>query len=116
MQKPFKRQPAFDSVLAAISRADPHARLLLHDVEPSQVEAKRHIIQRLELAGADLSRVHFLPVQPHHRLLALYALSDVVLDSLPASGCTTTREALEVGAWWSRCRGVTWLAMDDGVL
>lgn len=98
MQKPFKRQPAFDSVLAAISRADPHARLLLHDVEPSQVEAKRHIIQRLELAGADLSRVHFLPVQPHHRLLALYALSDVVLDSLPASGCTTTREALEVGA------------------
>lgn len=40
------------------------------------------------------TRVHLLPVQPHHRLLALYALSDVVLDSLPTSGCTTTREAL----------------------
>ena len=42
--------------------------------------------------------VHFLPAQPHHRLLALYSLSDAVLDSYPACGCTTTREALALGA------------------
>jgi predicted O-linked N-acetylglucosamine transferase (SPINDLY family) len=29
--------------------------------------------------------------------MALYAISDVILDSYPAGGCTTTREALEVG-------------------
>ena len=39
-----------------------------------------------------------MPQQPHHRLLALYSLADVVLDSYYAGGCTTTREALEVGA------------------
>lgn len=41
---------------------------------------------RLGRAGADMRRVHFLPVQPHHKLLALYSLSEVVLDSYPASG------------------------------
>ena len=30
--------------------------------------------------------------------MALYSLADVVLDSYHAGGCTTTREALEVGA------------------
>ena len=30
--------------------------------------------------------------------MALYKLSDVILDSYYAGGCTTTREALEIGA------------------
>ena len=98
MQKPFKRQPAFDTMLAGITKADPQAQLLLHALEPQMEESHRVIVKRLQTAGADMSRVHFLPAQPLHRLLALYALSDVVLDSYPASGCTTTREALEVGA------------------
>ena len=38
-----------------------------------------------------------MPSQPHHRQLALHALADVVLDSHGAGGCTSTREALEVG-------------------
>ena len=49
------------------------------------------------LTGCDMKRVHFLGAQPHHRLLALYALSDVILDSYPAGGCTTTREVLAIG-------------------
>ena len=55
-------------------------------------------MNRLRLAGVDLSRVGFVQQQPHHRLMALYSLADVVLDSYHAGGCTTTREALEVGA------------------
>jgi hypothetical protein len=35
---------------------------------------------------------------PHHELIGLYNVSDVVLDSYYAGGCTTTREALEIGA------------------
>eukprot|EP00956_Cyclotella_meneghiniana_P026692 scaffold58295_cov66-Cyclotella_meneghiniana.AAC.2 len=35
--------------------------------------------------------------QPHHRLLALYRESTVVLDSYPAGGDTTTREVIEMG-------------------
>ena len=96
MQKPFKRQPEFDGMLKAILDLDPHARLLLHDLESAP--ARSLYRARLRKAGLDLARVHLVPVQPHHRLMALYVLADVVLDSFPASGCTTTREALEVGA------------------
>ena len=96
MQKPFKLHPAFDAMLAAIQRADPEARLVLHDVDQADARAARRA--RLEAAGLDLGRVHFLAALPHHRLLALYDLADVVLDSYLAGGCTTTREALELGA------------------
>ena len=96
MQKPFKLHPAFDAMLAAIQRDDPEARLILHDVDQADARAARRA--RLEAAGLDLGRVHFLAALPHHRLLALYDLADVVLDSYLAGGCTTTREALELGA------------------
>ena len=54
-------------------------------------------------AGADRdwglgSRVVYLDPLPHHELLALYREADVVLDSYYAGGCTTTREAFEMGA------------------
>ena len=65
---PFKRQPALDEMLAAIQRADVQARLLLHDIESSDV--KQLMLRRLRDEGADMDRVHFLPAQPHHRLLA----------------------------------------------
>jgi predicted O-linked N-acetylglucosamine transferase (SPINDLY family) len=55
------------------------------------------VVWRYQNAGCDMERVHFLPHQMHHRLLALYSLSTVVLDSYPAGGCTTTREILEMG-------------------
>jgi len=97
MQKPFKRQPAFDEMLASVLERDPNGRLLLHDVD-SSAEARRTALSRLEAAGCDMRRVHLIPELPHHRLLALYTHAEVVLDSYPASGCTTTREALEVGA------------------
>ena len=68
------------------------------DAEAETAESNRTVIQRFLKAGVDLDRVHFLPPQPHHRLLALYYHSDMVLDAFPASGCATSREALEVGA------------------
>jgi len=33
MQKPFKRQPEFDTILAGVLEADPEAVLILHDVD-----------------------------------------------------------------------------------
>ena len=64
------------------------ARLVLHDVDSS--ENRRLMKSRLGRAGGDMRRVHFLPAQPHHKLLSLYSLSDVVLDSYPASGYENT--------------------------
>lgn len=96
MQKPFKRQPEFDEMMAQVLKKDPRGRLLLHGVAAAKNQAT--MAERLRGYGADMSRTHFLPVQPHHRLLALYQLSDVSLDSYPAGGCTTTREALALGS------------------
>jgi len=85
--------------VAGILRADPNARIILHDADIP--EHQRILRRRLENAGVNSiefkQRVHFVPVQPHHRLLALYELSTVVLDGYPAGGCTTTREVLELG-------------------
>ena len=103
MQKPFKFSPAFDEMLAAVHAGDPDGLIVLHEVQfkgsgATSAHNKRRFVQRLRRAGVDLERLHFLKQQPHHRLMALYSLADVVLDSYYAGGCTTTREALEVGA------------------
>jgi predicted O-linked N-acetylglucosamine transferase (SPINDLY family) len=96
MQKPHKLMPEMDPLICGILEKDPEGRVILH--HPSTQSMLRSLKKRLKAAGCKLSRVHFLPEQPHHALLALYALSTVVLDSYPAGGCTTTREALEMGA------------------
>jgi len=103
MQKPFKFTPAFDRMLAAVHARDPEGVILLHEIQHKgkhgvSAHNKDIYTNRLRLAGVDLSRVGFVQQQPHHRLMALYSLADVVLDSYHAGGCTTTREALEVGA------------------
>jgi hypothetical protein len=79
MQKPFKLHPEFDPLVCGILHKDPHGHVVLHKEE---VPANHQVFRkRLERAGCDMNRVHFLPAQPHHRLLALYRVSTVVLDS-----------------------------------
>ena len=39
MQKPFKRQPEFDAMLARVLQADPKGRLLLHGVAATGSQA-----------------------------------------------------------------------------
>merc|ERR1712232_566033 len=95
MQKSFKFQPEFDNMLCNILQQDPHGRHILHQPDHSQ-HTFDTIVNRLAYAGCDFDRIHFVPVQPHHKLLALYSVSDVILDSYPAGGCTTTREILEM--------------------
>ncbi len=146
MQKPFKRHPEFDFMLKDILDRDPRGRILLHDGGREIIN--EIIVRRLRNTGIDMNRVHLIPVQPHHTLMALYRLSDVILgcpktpffgqilcpvfwftlecpdcwvlgstrrskkwarpmgcfgrpnvilDSYYAGGCTTTREAFEVG-------------------
>eukprot|EP00527_Entomoneis_sp_CCMP2396_P000620 CAMPEP_0198151604 /NCGR_PEP_ID=MMETSP1443-20131203/56254_1 /TAXON_ID=186043 /ORGANISM="Entomoneis sp., Strain CCMP2396" /LENGTH=282 /DNA_ID=CAMNT_0043817329 /DNA_START=1 /DNA_END=849 /DNA_ORIENTATION=+ len=95
MQKPHKFMPEMDELLCNILQSDTHGRVILH--EPNTPTLVKSFAQRLRIAGCDMTRVHFLPAQPHHFLLALYAVSTIILDSYPAGGCTTTREALELG-------------------
>jgi hypothetical protein len=102
MQDPFKIHPEFDEMLCNIIKKDSNGILVLH-------EANKHLLdnpkfnhqtfyeKRLVDAGCNLSQIIFLPRQAHHRLLALYKTSTVVLDSYPAGGQVTTREVLELG-------------------
>eukprot|EP00977_Amphora_coffeiformis_P018008 scaffold6074_cov167-Amphora_coffeaeformis.AAC.1 len=95
MQKPFKLHPEFDPLVCGVLHKDPNGYAVLHKED---VEANHKIfLERLGRAGCDMKRVKFLNTQQHHRLLALYRMSTVVLDSYPAGGCTTTREVLELG-------------------
>tara|TARA_B100000963_G_C22631981_1_gene675410 strand:+ start:2315 stop:4180 length:1866 start_codon:yes stop_codon:yes gene_type:complete len=95
MQKPFKRHPEFYQMLALILEKDKNGRLLLHDSDNDEI--KEIVNNRLKNVNIDINRVHFIPCQKHNKLMALYNLSDVVLDSYHAGGCTTTREVLELG-------------------
>lgn len=93
MQKPFKLHPEFDEMVLSILEKDRSGVVILHapDFEENlQVFQKR--LNRF------LDRIYFVPALPHHELMGLYNNSDVILDSYYAGGCTTTREALEIGA------------------
>lgn len=95
MQKPFKFHPEVDTLFCGIMTKDAQGQLVLHR---EKSEANQRVFEkRLKTAGCDLSRIVFLEQQPHHRLLALYRESTVVLDSYPAGGDTTTREVIEMG-------------------
>ena len=80
---------------------DPDALLILHDVDFGARDPtvgtdlnRQLVLDRLQHAGVDLTRCLFFSAQPHHRLLALNALSDVVLDSYYAG---PTRATLALG-------------------
>jgi predicted O-linked N-acetylglucosamine transferase (SPINDLY family) len=95
MQKPHKLMPDMDRLLCGILQRDPSGRIILHKHDNDAVN--RLLLSRLSESVCDVDRIHFLPEQPHHALLALYKISTVILDSYPAGGCTTTREVLELG-------------------
>ena len=99
-QASFKYHVTFDRILGDIQKQDPNAVLILIELtDPELKHMHPRISARLEKeGGVDLSRVAFIPRMAHYRLMAMYKLADVVLDSVYFGGDTTTREAFEVGA------------------
>ena len=99
-QASFKYHVTFDRILGDIQKRDPNAVLILIELtDPELKHMHPRIMARLENeGGVDLSRVVFIPRMAHYRLMAMYKLADVVLDSVYFGGDTTTREAFEVGA------------------
>lgn len=93
MQKPFKLHPEMDEMILGILQRDYQGVVLLH--APDFEETRQIFEARL---AEYIHRIYFIPMLPHHILMGLYQLSDVILDSYYAGGCTTTREALEIGA------------------
>lgn len=85
------------SLWSKILAGVPGARLRLQSLPLAFPEARAAIQQRLESAGIDMERVDLLGGVPRAEYLAAYADVDVVLDTFPFPGGTTTAEALWMG-------------------
>lgn len=89
-----------DPLLAAWSRVlavVPDSRLVIRP-GPASVGTMRWFSKRLRAAGLDEGRVAVLPPDESHAgHLMTYGRTDIVLDSFPYGGVTTTCEALLMG-------------------
>ncbi len=94
-QSPAKRHPDTARLQLEILRAVPDSVLLVK----GGGDAVAREFHRLAIAmGLDAERLYFLPETPteeEHR--ANFAIADVVLDTYPYNGATTTLEALWMG-------------------
>lgn len=97
-QAGFKYNVRFDYILKKILDADPDGQVILIKSSEQYQYLHTALRKRMVTRKLDLTRVVFVKRLAHHRLMAMYNLSDVVLDSYMFGGDTTTREALEVGA------------------
>jgi len=89
-----------DEVLArwaAILAGCPGARLRLQNKQLADAGVREQLRQRLRGAGIDAQRVAMHGPQPRQAYLAAYGEVDLVLDSFPYPGGTTTCEALWMG-------------------
>lgn len=89
-----------DAVLAAwgrIFRALPQARLRVQNVSMGFAPARAHLQDRLGRAGISPDRVTLVGQAPREDYLLAHADIDMILDTFPYSGATTTCEALWMG-------------------
>jgi len=94
---PFKFYFTFDTIIAGIQHKDPNTVVVLIDLTDYGILDSLHTrIKKDSELNPDvaLDRIVFVPKMNHHHLMAMYSLSDVVLDSVYFGGDTTLREAL----------------------
>ncbi|KHG41447.1 MAG: O-linked N-acetylglucosamine transferase, SPINDLY family protein [Aphanizomenon flos-aquae KM1D3_PB] len=96
-QKGYKRHPDHIKLQMRIIKEVTNSYLLIKG--EADTESSKEFFERIaEEAGVDFSRLIFLPAVPHeliHR--ANLAIADVVLDTYPYNGATTTLETLWMG-------------------
>jgi predicted O-linked N-acetylglucosamine transferase (SPINDLY family) len=89
-----------DTVFAVWSRvlaAVPHSRLRIQNAQLGDAQSQQALRERLATQGIDPARVTLLGRQPRAAYLAAHAEVDVILDTFPYPGGTTTCEALWMG-------------------
>jgi predicted O-linked N-acetylglucosamine transferase (SPINDLY family) len=80
-------------VLAAL----PAARLRVQSAALADASVRRHLLQRLEQRSIDADRISLLGDAPRPVYLAAHGEVDLILDTFPFPGGTTTCEALFMG-------------------
>ncbi|MBI1889502.1 MAG: tetratricopeptide repeat protein [Burkholderiales bacterium] len=108
-----------DEVLAAWSQiftALPNARLRMQCKQFDAPTQKDRMLQRLSSAGIAASRVMLHGSTPRASYLAAHAEVDMILDTFPYSGGTTTCEALWMGVPTLTLEGKTMIARQGAAL
>jgi len=83
---------------AAILRRVPGARLALGARLLDDPATRAHTLERFAAHGIGAERLQLHGQRPYRELLSAYRGVDVALDPFPFSGCTTTCDALYMGA------------------
>lgn len=89
-----------DAVLALWARvlnAVPDSRFRLQCVQMLNPAARAQVLERLAAYGIGPGRIELLVKTPYEQYLAAHAEVDIILDTFPHSGGTTTCEALWMG-------------------
>ncbi len=84
-------------VWGEIFKALPMAKLILRNKQMSCLEEKANLLQRLSLAGVSREQIEIGGLLTRESYLATYADIDIMLDTFPYPGGTTTCEALWMG-------------------
>ena len=108
-----------DAVLALwgqILNAMPQARLRIQNAQMHYPQAREHLQQRLAHVGIAPQRVTIEGPLPRGEYLAAHAEVDIILDTFPYPGGTTTCEALWMGVPTVTLAGDTLLARQGASL
>ncbi len=96
-QRWSKIHPRVLALWSRVFAAIPNARLLLQSLHGRQPEQVEDMLSRLEQAGIERRRVQIRGSVKRDEYLRSYADVDIVLDTFPYTGGTTTCEALWMG-------------------
>jgi protein O-GlcNAc transferase len=96
-QNPAKLNPPVLALWARVLDAVPGSRLRLQALQLAGAEDRAHMVGRLRAAGIDPARADLHGPASRPDYLAAHAAVDIILDTFPHSGGTTTCEALWMG-------------------
>jgi predicted O-linked N-acetylglucosamine transferase (SPINDLY family) len=99
-----------------ILRRVPEARLELGTGLLADSATLAHTRDRFAALGVDTDRLRLHGRRPYRELLAAYRRVDVALDPFPFSGCTTTCDALYMGAAVVTLPGETFVSRQSASL
>ena len=101
---------------ARVLQAVPGSRLRLQSKQMQDPTARRLLLERLQGAGLEPQRVDLVPASARLAYLADHSKVDILLDTFPHSGATTTCEALWMGVPTVTLAGSTLLARQGASL